>query len=150
MIKKNIFIFSLIFLLTNCGFTPIYLNNSDVNFSIEKVNYVGDREFNNFLKINLNKYKNKKVKNKIFLEVESKYEKLTLTKDATGKTTNYQLVTKVIFLIKQTNKKIIIIKKKNMDSMDDKFEESIYERTIKQTFASLISNELISKLMIIQ
>ena len=150
MIKKNIFIFSLIFLLTNCGFTPIYLNNSDVNFSIEKVNYVGDREFNNFLKVNLNKYKNKKVKNKIFLEVESKYEKLTLTKDATGKTTNYQLVTKVIFLIKQTNKKIIIIKKKNMDSMDDKFEESIYERNIKQTFASLISNELISKLMIIQ
>jgi hypothetical protein len=44
MIKKNIIIISLIFFLGNCGFTPIYLNNTNVNFSIEKINYTGDRE----------------------------------------------------------------------------------------------------------
>ena len=35
-----------------------------------------------------------------------------------------------------------------MDSMDDKFEEDRYERTIKQSFASSISNKLISELII--
>ena len=68
MFKKKIIIFSLIFFLSSCGFTPIYLNNNDVNFSIEQINYQGDRELNNFLKINLNKYKNLNTDNKIFIE----------------------------------------------------------------------------------
>ena len=58
MIKKNIIILSIIFFLTNCGFSPIYLKNENRNFSIEKVIYTGDRELNNFLKSNLKNYKN--------------------------------------------------------------------------------------------
>ena len=50
MIRKNILLISLIFFLTHCGYTPIYLQNTDVNFSIEQVKYTGDREINNFLK----------------------------------------------------------------------------------------------------
>ena len=60
MIKKNLIILIFMF-LNSCGFTPLYTNNSDVNFSIEQVNYTGDRELNNFLKTNLNKYKNEKI-----------------------------------------------------------------------------------------
>ena len=60
MLKKNIIILSLIFFLTNCGFTPIYLKNNNINFSIEQVEYTGDRDFNNFLKIDLEKYKDEK------------------------------------------------------------------------------------------
>ena len=48
MMKKNILVISLIFFLVNCGFTPIYLKNTDINFSIEQVNYTGDKELNNF------------------------------------------------------------------------------------------------------
>ena len=46
------------------------------------------------------------------------------------------------------NKEIIITEKKIMDSMNDKFEEARYERTIKQNFASSISNKLASELII--
>ena len=53
MIKKKIIFINLIFFLSNCGFTPIYLKNTDVNFSIEQINYTGDTELNNFLKTNL-------------------------------------------------------------------------------------------------
>ena len=60
MIKRNILIISLVFILTNCGFTPIYLNNNDFNFSIEQVDYIGDKELNNFLEINLRQYKKKR------------------------------------------------------------------------------------------
>jgi hypothetical protein len=148
MIRKNIILISLIFFLAHCGYTPIYLQNTDVNFSIEQVKYTGDREINNFFKTNLNQYKNEKVENKIYIEVKSVYEKIILSKDGTGAVTNYQLEAEVIFLIQPLNKVIKINEKKIMKSMDDQFEEAKYERTIKQGFASSITNKLISKLLV--
>ena len=139
---------SLIFFLAHCGYTPIYLQNTDVNFSIEQVKYTGDREINNFFKTNLNQYKNEKVENKIYIELNSVYEKINLSKDGTGAVTNYQLEAEVIFLIQPLNKVIKINEKKIMKSMDDQFEEAKYERTIKQGFASSITNKLISKLLV--
>ena len=148
MIKKNIIFLSLILFLNSCGFTPVYLKNNNVNFSIEQVNFIGDRELNNFLKINLNKYKNEDVNNKIFIEVKSEYNKLILSKDNAGEVTNYQLEANIEFLIKSTNKIIKINEKKIMKNMDDKFEETKYERSVKQSFASSITNKLISELVI--
>ena len=148
MIRKNIILISLIFFLTHCGYTPIYLQNTDVNFSIEQVTYTGDREINNFFKTNLNQYKKEKVDKKIYIEVNSIYEKIILSKDGTGAVTNYQLEAEVIFLIQPLNKVIKINEKKIMKSMDDQFEEAKYERTIKQGFASSITNKLISKLLV--
>ena len=147
MIKKNIIIISLILFLNSCGFTPIYLNKNDVKFSIEQVNYSGDRDLNNFLKMNLDQYKNDKIDNKISIDAKSTYKKIILSKDGTGKVTNYQLEAEVIFLIKSINKEIKIIERKIIDSMDDKFEETRRERTIKQNFASSITNKLTSELI---
>ena len=147
MIKKNLIILIFMF-LNSCGFTPIYVNNSNLNFSIEQINYIGDRELNNFLKTNLNKYKNEKIENKIYIEAKSEYRKIILSKDATGEATSYQLEAEVIFLIKPSNNKIKITEKKIMDKMNDKFEENVYERSIKQNFASSITDKLSSRLMI--
>ena len=148
MIKKKIVIIFLIFFLTNCGFTPIYLKNNDVNFSIEEINFSGDRELNNFLKTNLNQYKNEETSRKIFIDVKSKYSKIVLSKDGAGEVTNYQLVAEVVFLIKSNNKVIEITENKIMESMSDKFEEAKYEKTTKQSFASSIAYKLISELII--
>ena len=148
MKKEYIVLISLIFFLTNCGFSPIYVKNTNTNFSIENVNYQGDRELNNFLKTNLNQYKNENSDRKILLEATSEYEKITLTKNAASEVTNYKLIAKVIFLIKSTNKKINITEEKIISSMDDKFEEARKERAIKQNFARSISNKLISELVI--
>ena len=74
MLKKNIITLSLILFLANCGFTSIYVQNKNINFSIEQIEYTGDRDFNNFLKINLDRYKNEKDNNKIFLNVDTKYK----------------------------------------------------------------------------
>ena len=146
--KKYIIFISLIFFLTHCGFSPIYLKNSNINFSIENVNYKGDRDLNNFLKTNLDQYKDDKSDRKILLEVTSKYEKTILTKNAASEVTNYKLIAKVTFLIKPTNKKINITEQEIISSMDDKFEETRKERATKQNFARSISNKLISELVI--
>jgi len=147
MLKKNIIILFLIVLLSNCGFTPIYIKNNNTNFSIEKIDFTGDRELNNFLKSNLNQYKNKKVDNKIYIEAVSIYEKNILSKNSSGEVTKYQLDAEIVFKIKPSNKEIKITEKKVMNSMSDKFEEARYERLIKQSFASSISNKLSSKLI---
>ena len=146
MLKKNITILFLILFLVNCGFTPVHLKNDNINFAIEQVNFTGDRELNNFLKTYLNQYKNENINNKVFIETESKYKKIILSKDGAGEVTNYQLEAEVIFLIKSNNRKIRFVEKKIMNSMDDKFEEARYERSIKQSFASSIVNKLLSEL----
>ena len=148
MMKKHIILISLILFLTHCGFSPIYVKNTNINFSIENVDYVGDMELNNFLKTNLNQYKNEKSNRKIMIEATSEYEKIILTKNSAGNVTNYKLVAKVIFLIKENNKKINIIEEEIIASLDDKFEETRKERTTKQKFAKSISNKLISELTI--
>jgi len=148
MIKKNIILISLIFFLTSCGFTPVYLNNTDLNFSIEQVNFTGDKDLNNFLKTNLIKYKNKKSDNKIYIEANSTYEKIVLSKDGAGEITSYQLEAEVIFSIMPLNRRIKIKEKKIMDSKNDKFEEARYERSMKQNFASSISNKLSTELTV--
>ena len=138
----------LILFLNSCGFTPIYLKKNDIKFSIEQVNYSGDRDLNNFLKINLDQYKNEKIDNKISIDAKSTYKKIILSKDGTGEVTNYQLEAEVIFLIKSNNKEIKITERKIIDSMSDKFEEARYERSIKQNFATSITNKLTSELII--
>jgi len=148
MIKKNIITISLILFLNSCGFTPIYLKQNNIKFSIEQINYTGDRDLNNFLKVNLNQYKNEKIDNKISIDAKSEYKKIILSKDGTGEVTNYQLEAEVIFLIKSNNKEIKIVQRKIMESINDKFEEARYERSIKQSFASSITNKLISELII--
>ena len=148
MIKKNIIILFLITFLANCGFTPVYVKNDNTNFSIEQINFTGDRELNNFLKINLNQYKNQKNDNKIYIETDSIYKKIILSKNSAGEVTNYQLEAEVIFSIKPIDKVIKFTEKKIIDGMNDKFEEARYERLIKQSFAVSISSKLSSELSI--
>ena len=148
MIKKHIVLISLIFFLTHCGFSPIYIKNTNTNFSIENVSYKGDRDLNNFLKINLDSYKNRKSDRKILIEATSEYKKTILTKNTASEVTNYKLIANVTFVIKPTNKKINVAEEKIISSMDDKFEEARIERATKQNFARSISNKLISELVI--
>ena len=148
IIKKNILFIFLIFFFNSCGFSPLYLNNNDVNFSIENVVYTGDRDLNDFLKTNLKRYKNEKIDNKISIEAKSTFRKIVLSKDGAGEATNYQLEAEVIFLISPLDKKIKINEKKTMNSMDDKFEEARNIRSIKQNFASSIANKLSSELIV--
>jgi predicted nucleic-acid-binding Zn-ribbon protein len=148
MIKKNIIILFLITFVANCGFTPVYVKNNNTNFSIEQIIFTGDRELNNFLKINLNQYKNQKNNNKIYIETVSTYKKIIMSKNNAGEVTNYQLEAEVTFSIKPINKVIKFTEKKIIDGMNDKFEEARYERSIKQSFAVSISNKLSSELSI--
>ena len=147
MIKKFTIVIALI-ILTGCGFTPMHSKKNNNNFSIEQINFSGERELNNFLKIGLTRYKNSSDK-KFFIDVESEFSKIILTKDKTGKATNYELIANVTFKLKST-KKIEFSEKKIIKNLDDNFEQTKQERSVKQIFATSIINKLINQLNIVQ
>ncbi len=153
MIKiKNISILLLILIfLNNCGYTPQYAKKKDLNFSIETISLSGDRDFNNSLESKLKRYFNKdKAEIKNFkINAVSEYEKSTSLRDNSGASTEYELKIKVNFEINydDTKKNITLKDSFKMKKMDDTFEESRYERTIKSNFAEIIKEELIFYLL---
>ena len=147
MIKKFTIVIALI-ILTGCGFAPMHSKKNNSNFSIEQINFSGERELNNFLRIGLTRYKSSSDK-KFFIDVESEFSKIILTKDKTGKATNYELIANVTFKLK-SNKKIEFAERKIIKNLNDNFEQTKQERSVKQIFATSMINKLINQLSIIQ
>ena len=147
MIKKITVLLMIVFFTSNCGFTPIYSNKNNNNISIEVLSFTGDRKLNNFLKSSLNRYENNdKASKKISLEILTNYQKNTLSKDSTGTVNKYELIADVTFTIIPNNQKLSFSQSKIMENMSNKTDEKDYENSTKQTFANIITNELIYKL----
>ncbi len=147
MFKKITTLLTIIFITASCGFTPIYSNKNNYNISIEGLSFSGDRKLNNFLKSNLNRYKNNEnASKKISLEVLTNYQKITLSKDSAGTVNRYELIADITFTIMPNNQKLVFNQSKIMENMSNKTDEKDYENSTKQTFANIITNELIYKL----
>ena len=130
----------------------MYSSGKQINFNIEITSLEGESIINRYLKIYLNRFKSDGWERNYKIKVNSKYEKNILSKDKAAKITNYQLSVDSFFEISLDDKivkKITISEKKNIESASDKLEEDKLERTIKQNFASSISNRLISILSVI-
>ena len=152
MFKKVFLLIFITFLLNHCGFTPLYSNKSNNNFSIVNLTMKGDRTINNYLKINLYQLLNNSNEKQFTISVDTKYNKSILSKDKTAKITEYELSSVSFFNIIFKNKfikKIKISKKKNMNNIEDEFEEQKEERIAKQDFASTTSRKLITELSIL-
>ena len=85
-VKKLIPIFLIMILLNNCGYAPRYALNKNVNFTIDLIEFTGDREFNNFLKSKLIRYKKNKDYNRknYKLNLNTEYKKNIKSRDSTG------------------------------------------------------------------
>ena len=147
-IKKLIPIFLIMILLNNCGYTPRYAVNKNINFTIDLIEFTGDREFNNFLKSKLIRYKKNKNSNKknYKLNLNTEYKKNIKSRDSTGSAEKYELVIIVNAIIQSEliePKKLIFEEKFIMDKFEDTFEEENYEKTIKENFSDLILDRII-------
>ena len=153
MFKKVFSFIAILFLLTSCGYTPIFSNLEKNNIFIEIQNVEGDRTVNNLIKNRLLQYqKNINAEKKYKIEILSDYNKLIITKDAAGVITNYRLTADVSFKINYNDSlKTIIIKEKfDIKKGDSLFEEQNYENLIKQDIANLIVQKFIFQLLSIK
>ena len=152
MFKKILLIVSVLTLLSNCEYKPIYSDLNKLNYKINITEFTGDKELNKFIIENLNKRNQKKTSERINIKINTKYLKNILAKNTAGSITDYQVEAITTFKInKNTITETLVIKEKfNYQKISDKYEEKGYEETIKKNLATSISQKLILRLSVIK
>ena len=149
--SKKLVILILFLFLSSCGYDAVYSkrNTDNYEFSIDSLNFIGDRNINLKIKEKLRNYTSNK-KDKIFtLKISSTLEKLILAKDTSGDPTSFKSTIIVDVEISTNNKfkkNLQIVEDFNYDTNTDKFELKSYEREIVNNLVSTITDELIYKL----
>ena len=146
--KKYIYIVLIPLLFLSCDYKPIYSKKNNYDFMIEKIDFNGDREINNLIDKKLKKFQNKENEKKFLISTISSYEKISQSKDLSGKTTNYLVIINVSFEIKKENKLEKFSSKEEflIKNFSNKFEENNLEKIKKENLIELIISRLIVQL----
>ena len=147
--RKYFYIFIFIpFLMLSCDYSPIYSSKDNYNFFIEKIDFSGDAEINNLIDKKLKKYQTTKNVKKISISSTSSYNKVSQSKNLSGKTTNYLVIIEIAFQIKKGDKLNTLKFKEDflIKNFSNKFEESNLEKIKKENATNLIINSLISQI----
>ena len=147
--KKIYIIFLILFFTQSCGYTPMYSKNQKVNFYIKSIEFTdSDKNFANYLKLNLNNYFEKKNGSEYIIDANISYKKTIASKDSTGEIEEYNLSSVAKFIIKSNNfsKTININESFKMENFSDEFQEKEYEDNIKKNIARTMTSKLLSQL----
>ena len=149
--KITSFLILLIFFINNCGFTPQYAGFKGVDFSLSINKVKGDRELNNAIKSQLNRYSKNNIQSiKIIdVDIKSKFSKDILSKDSTGKATKYNLKANFEFTLGRGDdlRTIKMFEEFKIDNIEDNVEENNYIKIIKRNFSEIVSEKLILNIL---
>ena len=153
--EKKIFLFVIILFLSSCGYNAIYSkkNVENYNFSISKLNFIGDRQINLKIKEKLNNYMIDEKDKNFMLKISSVSKKIILAKTTSGDAANFQKKITLSIEVLVNNKyknNFLIIENFNYKNVSNKFELKRYEKEIKDNLAEIATNKLIFKLSNIQ
>ena len=135
---KKIFISLVLFLFfLSCGYTPIF-SKKDVNFSIENIKFLGDKDVKEKINQALSIYKNKPGKTKQISLVITNLKNITIV----SKNSKGEAVTNKVSI--DVNVKIIL----NENNFIEKnfYKSSIYKAIDRKSEQKLIENKLIEDL----
>ena len=135
---KKIFIFFTLFLLfSSCGYTPIF-SKKDVNFSIENIKFLGNKDVQEKISRALFNYKNKPDKEKkISLVITNSKNTTIASKNSKGEAQTNRINVDV-------NVKIILAENRIVDKNFSK--SSVYDIIDRKSEQKLIENKLIEDL----
>ena len=143
---KKIFLLISIIFIYSCGYSPLYLTGkNDLFLNLKKIE--GDLELNNFIKNDFKIASVASSTNVFEINAQTKFEKIILTKDATGDATDYRLDFTVKFIIVSENKEISYKESFKIKKNNQKFEQSNYEREIKRNFSEIVKDKLVLYLL---
>ena len=96
----------------------------------------------------LEKISNKTSPNEYKIKVNSKFDKIIISKDSKGSPLEFELLANIDFVIigDNFNKSISFKEKQNMQKISDLFQQTNYEDIVKENFASSIVRKLSLKL----
>ena len=148
MIKcfKIYLILLLVALITGCSYKPI-LSKKNYEFSIEKIEFKGDKEVNYFIEKRLKNLKNSKYSNKYYLQIENSKLKNIISKDTKGDPSKLEII--IISNFKVSNSEKLLLEKKlkvknNYNNISDKLQLKKYESIIIENLSDKISDNIIS------
>ena len=147
-IYKLNFLILFFFFIVSCGYQPLY-SNKTANFYIYKINSFGDEKINKALINKLELYKDKNSNKKIELEINSKINKTTTSKDTKGnpKTFRIEIISQIkVIKEEKINLDKIFSKSTNYNNSSKKFELKQYEENLKINLIDKISEDIIGYL----
>ena len=143
---KKISLFLLFFVISNCGYQPIYINKNLSNIEFNKINYKGDNDINkkiiNSLSIKINEFDD----NLNNLTLNSSFGVTETSKNTKGQVESYRSEVSVNVII--SNKNNIILDKMfsnqfSYSNKDNKFELVQYQNEIKNNLINKIIEDII-------
>ena len=149
---KSIYIIAIFLLFISCGYSPLYKDLTNVNFSISLNEINGNRTINNLIISKLNTYKSNVTGKEYDIDINSKYTKDIIAKDTTGAATEYKLTISASFQVNSSDyeREFLFKESFNMKSIADKLEEQDYEETIKSNLVNTITRKLILQLSLVR
>jgi len=137
----------LIFLLSSCGYQPIYSKKENLKFTVKELELIGDAKINRevinalSIKINNEQYQN----NKIILENQKSI--IETSKNKQGQPDSYKMIIdfKISIIDKQDNITVKTISEDfSYKNKDNKFDLSEYEINLEQN----LINNIVEKISI--
>ncbi len=146
MTKKFIIPLILIFILNNCGYTPIYSTKYQ-DFKLSNIILNGERDINKILKRRLDNYTKNNSAEKIYnVTINSSLQKNIASKDKKGNPTRFTLNINVDLTIDDKSGKSVEInfnEKNSYNNKNEKFELQMYENSLIQNMSEKILSDMI-------
>jgi len=142
---RNFFLI-LLFLLTSCGYQPLFTNKNANDFIFKEIEFKGDKEINRrlisstFIKKNQDEFTFEKI---IF---ESKKKVTETSKDSKGRPESFRMTIDLVITIIDNGK---IVKNKTFSdafsykNLDNKFNLSEYENNVQNNLIEKITNDFL-------
>ena len=142
---RNFFLFLFFFfILTNCGYKPIY-STKNLNFTIGNIDKENTSLNNEFVKV-IEAIKNNKSNNEINIKIQSDKEITTKSKDTKGNALIFELKVKlnVLSMDDNTNKQKNFERKITYKNLNDKFKLRQYEKELEKILITKLVEDLIN------
>ena len=148
---KKIFIFHIFFLFfLSCGYTPIF-SKKDVNFSIENIKFLGDKDVKEKINNSLSNYKNKLNKEKkVSLIINSSKKINVASKNSKGEaqTNKISIDTSVKIILSENNFLVKSFSKSSIYTViDRKSEQKSIENKLTENLSSEIALQIIFEIL---
>ena len=139
--KKLIFVVITLFMLNNCGYTPIYSSKNN-NFSID-ISQKNRSKLNSKIENNIKKFSNQNNENIIQLEISSNKKINTISKDKKGDPSRFNMtISLTINILNKNNYEINKTKsfteKFDYNNNSNKFSLKQYEKDIEDNLINKI------------
>ena len=146
MMKNKIFFLTIFIFLSQCGYQTIY-SNKNSNFNIVEIKIINDQNIGRQIKNRLSVLSNaNKNSDNYYLEIDSKFEKTTASKDKQGNPNTFNLIVSVRLTL-TNNKNIketkVFSESISYDNSENKFSLKRYENSLKENLTEMIVDNLL-------